>query len=143
MLKLVMQADQPKPLVVFDSFDSALNYSKFHLFEEDPMVYRVFQFSEDQFGLVKIYSWCDQGPTGFLPQYQAGVEVLNLNMIEDAYRNRTRRGVPLSLDDTCDNGKFRKLPFVRASKDELERIQMWARRFKPNLVYHFSKRNLS
>ena len=143
MLELVMQADQPKPLVVFDSFLSANNYSKFHLFEDGQMVYRVFQFSQDQFGLVKVYEWCDQGPTGFLPQYKAGVEVLNLNMIEDAYRNLTRRGDFLSLDDTCDNGKFRKLPFVRATKDELERMQMWARRFKPNLVYNFSERNLS
>jgi hypothetical protein len=143
MLKLIMQADAPKPLVVFDSFDSALNYSKFYLFEDRPMVYRVFQFSEDQFGLVKVYTECDQGPTGFLPQYKAGVEVLNLNMIEDYYRNLSRRGVPLSLDDTCDKGKFRKLPFVRGTKDELERFQMWARQFKPNLVYNFSERNLS
>jgi hypothetical protein len=143
MLKLIMQADAPKPLVVFDSFASALNYSKSHLFEEDPMAYRVFQFSEDQFGLVKVYTECDQGPTGFLPQYKAGVEVLNLNMIEDYYRNLSRRGVPLSLDDTCDNGKFRKLPFVRATQEELNERQTVARRLKPNLVYNFSKRNLS
>ena len=136
MIKLLVDPNAPKPLVAFDSYQSAYNFLRMHLFPSiNEMDYRVFSFIKDRaYGIVKVYLETDEGPTGIVPQYKTQ-ESLDLETIQNAYRHAHRRKQPLSLEGLDYKEVYRKLPFIRHTDEELAELREQQQRFKPNWVY--------
>jgi len=138
MMKLLVDSNAPKPLVAFDSYQSAYNFLRMHLLPSiNEMDYRVFSFIKDRaYGIVKVYLETDEGPTGLMPQHKVNEdECLDLETIQDAYRNTHRRKQPLSLEGLDYKEVYRKLPFIRHTDEELAEMREQQQRFKPNWVY--------